>query len=93
MSDPATSDNSLELSADPTVQALVYTLIRSVLQGLGAIGIVVPVVTDSSVLWSLAGFVALSGGAAWGLVEKFQAARAKARAAAMSAASGIPRAG
>lgn len=84
------SDSPPALSTpNPTTQTLVYTGLRAVLQGLGAVGVVLPVALDASAVWQLAGAVSLLVGVVWSFWSKYTAARAQHEAAVASARSGV----
>ena len=82
---------TIDSTPDPTIQTLVYALIRAVLMLLGAIGVSTPAwASQPSSLWAMAGAISLIVGIIWSIVQKFQAAKQTHSAAVASAKLGRP---
>lgn len=75
---------------DVSTQTLIYTLLRALLNLLGAFGISFTALADANVLWAVAGAVSVIVSVGWSLWQKFQAARADHANSVASANAGQP---
>lgn len=75
---------------NPSLQAIVYSLLRSILMLMGALGIGVGANISDGTLMVVAGAIVAVGTAAWSLYDKVQAARKTHAAAVRSAVVAQP---
>ncbi len=85
--DPVTTVPS---SATPTLQSLVYTLLRAVMLALGAVGVGVGANINDGALMVIAGALVTIGTAAWSLWDQVRTARHAHATAVASAVAQTP---
>ena len=74
----------------PTLQALVFSLLRSILMLLGALGVGIGANISDGTLMVVAGAIVAVGTAVWDLIEKYQTAHNTHATAIASAAAQAP---
>lgn len=87
MTFPDLAKPTVESTSTPSLQSLIFTLLRTALAALGAIGLYHGAVVPDATLYMLAGLLVELGTAAWGIWDKVQAARRVHHAAVASASA------
>lgn len=82
--------NTVASSPLPTMQVLLYTLLRAILVILGALGIGIGANLNDGTLMVIAGALATILGVAWSIYQKVSAARTQHAVAVASAQAGAP---